>query len=620
MTLVPAGQGLVATGLVVLILLAYIAIGSAFLPPRTDGDGTTAPAAILIGSGIVAFALALFAAAGMVKSGTILIGVVSVVVLFARRAAVSAIVGEAVAPLRELAASRLMLAAMCVAGIVTWLSAAAPPRSADAMRYHLAHIRQIVGEGRWAPIADYHYALPFGWSLSYLPFEMLGLPQGAQLLGAALLVILFAAIAKMLSTAGVNRAGVLIALAFLFHPAVLRAFSEASADAYALVAVFTVAVLLTRLPRIDTRDAALVGFTSWIGLQSRYQLAAVGIAATAVFVVEVRSRSNLRRLLASWAGGSAAALVLASPFYVANALTFGNPVWPLLIARPSAATSYADVVAYDYSLFLTGSRAPADVAQSVVELFTTYILFPLSIVIVGAIAAALLSRTRATRIWGAFGGSFLLLWFAMQPRLYPRFVLLMLPVALLALGVMSGRFFDSRRRLARFAAAAAFVVIAILTAADVAVARDGASYVITGDASAHHRYTWFYPVYDWMNHETPKTARSLVIVSSGHSYYLDRPYRRADPWLSGVVDWRVTGTADKLASLLRRGGYSYVIYEERNWSQFPGGTNMQRAIAESRAAGMLTPVKSFDERLYTSRLRREYRVTHVDVLVVQRRR
>ena len=76
-------------------------------------------------------------------------------------------------------------------GMIAWIYAIAPPRDGDVMRYHLAHIRQIASDGAWKSIADITYAFPFSWTLNYLPFELLGLPQTAQLtnLGLGVLVL-----------------------------------------------------------------------------------------------------------------------------------------------------------------------------------------------------------------------------------------------------------------------------------------------------------------------------------------------------------------------------------------------------------------------------------------------
>ena len=79
-------------------------------------------------------------------------------------------------------------------------------------------------------IADYHYALPFGWSLSYLPFEILGLPQGSQLLGLALFVVFVSSIVRTFKWAGASRSAVILSLLLVLHPASLRVFTFKSDD------------------------------------------------------------------------------------------------------------------------------------------------------------------------------------------------------------------------------------------------------------------------------------------------------------------------------------------------------------------------------------------------------
>jgi hypothetical protein len=146
------------------------------------------------------------------------------------------------------------------------------------------------------------------------------------------------------------------------------------------------------------------------------------------------------------------------------------------------------------------------------------------------------------------------------------------------------------------------------------VNRANLRYVVNGDAREYHRYTWFYDTYDWINHNTPTTSRFLVIVSSAHTYYLDRQYRRADPWVSGEVDWRRTVRPESLDSLLASGGYRYVLYEDRDWSDYYGGSEMQRTVGDAYRSGLLRDVKTFQDTLFTSRFTRSYRTTKVHLL------
>lgn len=613
MSFEPLGQGIVATAIALLMLACWIAIGTVFMN-RDEGDSVALSTAILIGSGLTSFFLAIFAAVGLVGTGVLVVSGIAIVVLLVRRRQCARVVVASLSSLSLYATNAILKVSAIALTTVLWLSAIAPPRSADAMRYHLAHIRQIAEEGKWVPIADYHYALPFGWSLSYLPFELLGIPQGAQLLNALLLIVLVATIVRELKVREVgNRTIILVSLMF-WHPAVIRVFSEANADGYALLAMMTIAILLARAPMLSNRDALVLGFVSWIGMQSRYQLVAAGMAGLMVLLIAIRREPQRFSNLLLYVPGAVAALALASPFYISNYRAFGNPVWPLMISASAAGSSYADGVAREFSDSLTGDFAPLHVAEAFWSLVSTAYLLPLAILILVTIAVALRTRNQQAAVVARFGAAFFSLWFLMAPLLYPRFVLLLLPVAALCTGL----FLNSRHVMAsaperRFSRALGSVAV-VLALISVAVFADNLRFAATGDSDEYHRYTWFYTVYDWMNRSIPQDARVLVILSSGHTYYLQRPYRRADPWLSGVVDWQAISSSKALDTYLDKERYSYVIYENRDWHWFRGGESMKNAIRESLQDGSLVPVHRFEERLYRSRVRRRYTEANVYVL------
>jgi hypothetical protein len=613
LTLVPVAQGIAASVIAFLMVVSWIAIGSLFLDDRLTGDEVSAPAAILIGSAITSFGLALAAAAGFVEAGTISIGVLCLVTVMRRRRTVASYLASIVTPYRAESHRRWAALALVIAAAAIWITAISPPRNADAMRYHLAHVRQILQDGRWERIADYHYALPFGWSLSYLPFEMLHLPQGSQLLGLALSVVFVSAVVRVAGRYRVSDAAMLASMLLVFHPAVLRVFSEPSADAYALFVILVTVLLLLRVDHLSSRDALLLGFASFIGLQSRYQLGAAAVAASIVFIVAIRGRPGAKGALIAFLGGASGALVLASPFYIANEVRFHNTVWPLFIDLKAAGASYADTVAYTYSKSLTGSYAPQAAAHAILDLIRTPYVFPLAIVIPAIIAAACVRQNSRARAAGWFGLIFLAEWWLIQPLLYPRFILLMVPVAVLCAALILDAIIGNRKAVQSFIATGSVIAAAGLALTFAFISRDSFRFAVSGNEASYHRYTWFYGVYSWANSHTRPDARFLVIVSSGHSYYLDRAYRRADPWLSGEVDWPHVNGGAGLDSVLARGGYSYVIFENRDWSVYPGGSEAQDAVRDALHNGLLRRVALFDCALYTSRFRGEFRRTKVYV-------
>lgn len=608
----PLAQGIGATALVAFIVASWIAIGTYCMRDIADDDEVAAAVGVLAGSAITGFMLAVCALTGWVEEGVIAAGILSADALVRRRRRVWRILAANIVGLRRMGESTLLRMILAAFALLMWVAAIAPPRSADAMRYHLAHIRLIVEEGEWAPVADFHFALPFGWTLSYLPFELLGIPQGAQLLSVTLGFLMTAAIVRLLVKEGARPVGIGLALLMLLHPFVVRAFTEASADPYTLFAVAAAAILLVRAPHASVLQAGLFGFVAFVGMQSRYQAIAVGIAGCLAFAVAVRKREARGRLAFGVMVGAACAMILASPFYLANLTWFGNPVWPLLVPRPDAAAPYADVVAWHYGKSLTGNYTLSEIATAIGHLLTWPRLFPLALAIVAAVVAAAFPARRKMRTLSVFGIVFLLLWLLAQPKVYPRFILMILPVAAIIAGLGIGR--DERaganvRRLIE-ATAGAFLL------ATIAFSADPLRYAVTGDERSFHRTTWFFPVYEWMNAKTPQGSRTLAIVSSGMTYYLERPYRRGDPWIGGEIDWQVVPDAATLARHLRRRGYRYVVYEDRDWSAYEGGTEMQRVVADAIATGELIPIESFELRLHSSRARGTYRNTRVRVIEV----
>lgn len=513
------------------------------------------------------------------------------------------------ATLRE--SQLLRMVAVPLAALL-WIGAIGPPRDADVMRYHLAHIRQIISDGRWETILDYHYAFPFGWTLNYLPFERMHLPQAAALVNVGLWLAMLGGLLSITRAARTIPPAALICAAFMAHPFVLRVFSSATADAYAVFAVYSIAVLLLRADDEKSSHASLVGFVCLIGAQSRYQMLAAAIAGSLVFL-GMAFRPRGWRTALGFSKGAVAAVVLCVPFYVANLRDFGNPVWPLFVREINGTLDYANRVAALYSTSLVGQYDFRAFVVRFLELITTPLVLPLALVLVLLVPASLASPAARYRRVAIFGTLILVLWAIAQPRLFPKHVLLLLPIgALLAAAALEGRTVGHAAGRAMHTAFGAAVVAMLAVSA--ILSGDYIRYAVTGNRAEYHRFTWYYPVYDWVNHNTSRDSRFLVVAYSGHSYYLDRRYRRADPWLSGVVDWSRVASAGDVDKIVRDGAYDYLIYDDRDWSDFMGGSAMSRAVRSAMLQGTLVPVHQSREKLYSSRFMRDFTETTVYVL------
>src|SRR4029078_12442646 len=127
------------------------------------------------------------------------------------------------------------------------------------------------------------------------------------------------------------------------------------------------------------------------------------------------------------------------PFYFANFQAFGNPVWPLLVSAANGAVPYADQVAAAWTVRMTGRYEPAYVAARVGEVVSSPSIFPLAFGLVLLIPLSLRARNARYRSAAILGALYLVLWLIMEPRLFPRYILLLLPVgALLFVPALDG--------------------------------------------------------------------------------------------------------------------------------------------------------------------------------------
>jgi hypothetical protein len=604
--------GIAATLLAGVAVLCALALGEA-VTRRVEAPMLRLASALIVGFAMTSFVIAIIAASISARAAIIAdvtLGGAALIVNW--RGCLSMLRSTNTSLITIFASSRLARTGFVAAAALYWLDAIAPPRDGDVMRYHLAHIAQILRDGKWQGIADYHYALPFGWTFNYLPFEALGIPQAAHMLNLAA-VFITAVLAISFAPPARFRPAALIALLFVVHPAVLKAGTTAFADAYTMLVVLTATMLVSQTIRSESSAAAafLTGIIAWAGIQSRYQVIGFGVAASAAFffMSSGPEKNGARRL--TFTLGAIAAVLLASPFFIMNFHEFGNPLWPFFV-QGGAGESYANVVGAAYQKSQTGQHSIAELTFGLKRLVTYRDMIPIPFVVAIGILWGWLRHRAALRTPLVIATTFVFLWIVAQPRLYPRFVIYFLPVAILLwIGIVAKSSGEGKSRLI----GPALVLGAFaLFGADLVYSSDSLQYVATGNASRFHRQTWYYPVYRWVNAHTPQDSRFAVIVWSGYSYYLDRQYRRADPWLAGEIDWNQVDTPAELQQVLDARGIDFLIYEDRNWSGLRGGQNMMRAVSESIRAGSLIPVRKFHERLYTSRLSRSFFESDVYVL------
>ena len=107
-----------------------------------------------------------------------------------------------------------------------------------------------------------------------------------------------------------------------------------------------------------------------------------------------------------------------------------------------------------------------------------------------------------------------------------------------------------------------------------------------------------------MEENLPDQAKVLVVVLSGHTYYMPRDYLRADPLYSGLLDWREMDSQD-LYDAMEEFDLEYVFYQDRDWQRAIGGQAMMQTMDEFVSRDDVHVVWERDISLGTSRMRGE---------------
>ena len=613
-----AGLSLLATALAALRFVSWIAVGFTVRSTKpTVSPALRVGIGCLVGAALTAFVYAVFAAAGAIPLGLAADACLAVVGLAVNGGTAARAIAAGARTL--LPRTRAGVFVCATAALLVWIIAIGPPRDADVLHYHLAHVKQIVADGVWRQLPLCPYGVPFGTALTYLPFVWLGVPQVAQLLNAGIWVTTCALCVESAGDADASwsdqsrRAALALALGATLMPGILKAATTAMADAPMMLDVAVSVVLLARIRSHGRSEVGLLGFAAIVGLQSRYQAGAVAIAVTLYgMVLLVRGRIG-RTEVRQFCIGALVAGILASPFYIANALTLGAATWPITLPfAPVAPGPIAGLASRCTRAELSTFTSTRTGALRGLLLDPTVFPIPLLLAI-GVVAAAIRGRP-SDRTIAAYAVTFMATWAAVQPGLLPRYALYLFPPAFFLTVPVAARLAASRwAPLVRIAGGVATALFALLAGV---YARDYVALALDGNMARFHSATWFWPALEWANHETPPTARFLVILAGGQTYYLNRWNRAADPENSAVVDWSRVRDACELDRVLRREDIGYVLYSEGGWGRFPNGRNVTSAFEAASSAGLLTPVRAFDVRLSRLRMIGSYTRSRATVFAV----
>ena len=302
--------------------------------------------------------------------------------------------------------------------------------------------------------------------------------------------------------------------------------------------------------------------------------------------------------------------LVASPFYLRNALVVGNPVFPLLAKHFQGNQPYLQQLAINYfNVGMTGHLS-FDTLILNLKSFLTFAQIPAFFWFFAFVGAYFARANTLRPLLGI--ASFWLAWFVITPQMYMRYGFFALPLALIA--GMAGYEQMLKRLPSLVATATRWSMLAVLSACSLVAVYysiDYFSYFKQQDLQKFHRDTWFYPTFQWIANNTPEEAKFLALLSAGQTYYLPREYLRADQRSSALIDWSHINSDLDLARELSGHHLDYVVIahplvDSATYKPY-------RLLASLKDKHLLTPVYNAGEKLTSSRIRRVYREVKVTV-------
>jgi len=430
-----------------------------------------------------------------------------------------------------------------------------PPRSADALRYHLAQLKDIVSHGGLEFRPYYHYNFPMYFSMFLLPVYFFAGGVGmktAHCLFFFMSVLMTIPLAKKCHV----KFPLLLIFLLLLTPISYHEAHIVTNDWAVVFYVICGFFLLSTLNDSEKVSAAIICI-AFLSLGFALGIKYHSVLFIPWFILVALKYLNDKKLK-PWRHISVALIIMticASVWYIRNLLNTGNPCWPMLLSFFSDPGDYLYIMASRTTQSLSGSHSLASIAHS----FRNFLFFPMIPFTIWMLTFAGLYFNKKNDLFLKTGVLlYFILWWFFQPELYPRFGIYILPIAL----IISDHVYLHKSRVLKYGYNLAIgVTLCYGAVLGGFYSIDYLKYHFEKDIKAYHQFTWYYQELSWINKNLEPDSRLLVILSSPQTYYLDVEYIRADPALSASIDWRRIKNIDDFKKKISELKIDYILYE-----------------------------------------------------------
>lgn len=405
----------------------------------------------------------------------------------------------------------------------------------------------------------------------------------------------------------------LLALFFVFMPISIRQSTIASNDfpvaLYGLIGLLLI-MEFKEIPKIRYFILGYISLGFALGCKYQAVLYFPAYLLATYLVTQRRWKSKLGYVII--VPLTLTPFFVASPFFIRNLHYTGDPVWPMLQDLFHVKKDYIYQVTRAVNLKENGNLGFTELARSIFRLATFQQIIPfIWILWIGYY----FKRHPSGALYKIGSLLYLCIWFLVQPRISPRYVIYVLPiVAIMAISFCEW-FHSKHPKLGKIPYVMVFISIIAGMGFSFLYSFDYLKYQVTRDLKQYHQFTLYYEQQRWLNQNLKDDGKLLVIVGAGQTYYIDNDNYLAAPELSGLVDWTAIQDIEELKDVLSKLQVRYIFYDDRNWGNYIGGNNMMQLIKILKEEeGVSVLMEDNNVKLFYLRVFRKFTTTSVFVL------
>jgi len=492
---------------------------------------------------------------------------------------------------------------------VYFLDASTPPRSADAMRYHLAQLKDIWNHHGYIIRPYIHFQFPLFFSYLFLPIYALK-GGGAIKLTIFCFLLIFLYLLQRLSYQLKLKRPLLAVCLFLSIPIIQLEGTTVTNDLVMMVFIFWGILLLNE--KTDRKyEVEILAFLSLgMALWTKYQ--AVLYVPWYIYIFVKKNEFNQRNLIRLF-GLLCLSFLVFSPHMVEHIYHLGNPVYPMLSSMFPAKDYFWQEMAKEYVAGFSGTHHPLNFLISIKNLILFNqipgLYWPLGIFGIWFV----LNKKKRKDIFIVRLGivTFFIMWWILQPVYYIRFSIYVLPwfviFSLLLVQEVSKKWIQKILMILLSGIFLAGLVFFGL------YSKDFIRFHWDHDYHQFHRATWYYDDWQWINEHLPFDSRILTIELE-QTYYLDREHFRAGPPLAKSIDWKRVKNDSEFRKLLDEMQITHIYFDYGTYKSNPIYTKMNQLIFNLLENEYADLIYKGRPRLYHSRMKNEYRETETWIL------